>query len=440
MKFKSAEATNIKGIKHIEVQMDGKSMIISGGNGNDKSTFIQLLKSACNAKFLPDVVITEGEEKGEFKVVIAGEVDGQPQEYTISYKFTEANQKGTITVKELSGKIIDKSPKSVISAIVGDISFDVFKFINEPKSKQIEVLKKLTGKVVELDDLEAKKKGLLSGKLDNENKIKAFKELIKHEYTDEQIELYSKPQDEEAKANELKTISTDLDNWNKAHNKIKECDAGEIKALKDQTDIVAKAEKLKQELAQCEIDFKAAEFMQTEFSISKTKVKQWLTGKTEPSITAINAELETIRSHNKHCEEVKKIADNHVKLLAMQQSIEKFTSDIKANEAERDSIIANSKMPVPDLTFTADDVLYKGLPMNELQINKAEIIKVGMLIGQALNPLLRVCWIGDGSLLDRENTDKAFEIAHELDLQLVFEKVNYDGGPLTIEYKEVPVN
>lgn len=437
MKIKSAEAENIKGIKHVKVQMDGKSLIISGGNGNDKSTFIQILKSACNPKFLPDVVITDGQEKGEFKVVLSGDVDGEPQEYTIIYKFTTANQKGSITVKELSGKIIDKSPKSVIASIVGDISFDVFKFINEPKSKQIETLKKLTGKVVELDELEVKKKGLLSSKLDNENKIKAFSEIIKHDYTNEQIELYSTPINDIGKKADLETVSTDLDNWNKAHAKIKECVAGEITSQEAIESANQKIERLKAEIIDYQESIELAKKRKEDFISSKEKVDKWLVGKKEPSITTINAELDVIRDHNKHCEKVKEIAGNHKKLLTMKEGIEKFASDIKENERKRDAVIASSEIPVQGLSFTTDDVLYNGLPFNDLQINKAEIIKVGMMIGRALNPNLSVAFIGDGSLLDKANTELVFDIANELDLQLIIERVNYDGGPLKIDFVEV---
>ena len=81
-------------------------------------------------------------------------------------------------------------------------------------------------------------------------------------------------------------------------------------------------------------------------------------------------------------------------------------------------------MPINNLSFSEDGVLFDGLPFTEEQLSHAKLIEIGIQIQMSLNPALRIMRVKDGSLLDSETMKSIKNLAKENDYQLFIEKVN----------------
>jgi energy-coupling factor transporter ATP-binding protein EcfA2 len=87
--------------------------------------------------------------------------------------------------------------------------------------------------------------------------------------------------------------------------------------------------------------------------------------------------------------------------------------------------LAAAAMPVPGLGFDDDGVTLNGLPFSSA--SSAEKLRVSTAIGMAASPELRVMWVRDGSLLDRASMAELELMASENDFQLWIERVDESG-------------
>lgn len=437
IKFLFAEINSFKGIDSKIVDIGGRSLVIVGGNGENKSSFIQVLKSSLDSDYLPDKPLKEGEEKGSFKVTIGGEIDGHKKFYNIEYFFTPKNGKGKIVVTNESGEPV-KSPKSSIDALVGDISFDVFKFINQPKSKQIEVLKSLTGKGKEIDLLYIKKKDLMKEKNDKLQEVTFYEKTVgEHTYTDDELDLYNEPKDDTELKNKLETLSVDWNNWNKVKTGIKERDdrnyfiSNELLSSLDE-EIIA----LENKIAAKRKEKEDAEKEHAKNVEDIKKGEAWLESHPEPNVQVITDSITLVSYHNEQHRRVKELQQKQLNVIKLKQEADKLGDDIKATQSKIEDTISSSALPVKGLTFTEDEVLYNGLPFDDKQLNTAKIIEVGMQIGMALNPKLRCVFIQDGALLDKQSLKTVVDMCNKSGYQLIIETVRFEGGDLQIHYTE----
>ncbi|MFC6790625.1 hypothetical protein ACFQE0_14010 [Methylobacterium komagatae] len=118
------------------------------------------------------------------------------------------------------------------------------------------------------------------------------------------------------------------------------------------------------------------------------------------------------------------------------ESIEREATDAEAKSAaltdaiakrkdEMQAAVAKAEMPVPGLTFGADEILLGGVPFE--QASSAEQLRTSVAIAMAANPKLRVIRVQDGSLLDEEAMRILAEMAAEADYQVWIERVGVSG-------------
>jgi len=151
IKIIEAEISNFKNLTQKKVTLNGKSMMIVGPNNVGKSTVIQALFSPFLDTYKPLEPITQGEDNGSLKVKIGGHLEGEEVEYTVELYFSREKQKGRLRLLNEEGAVVS-SPKAALEAIIGDISFDIDKFIQLSKTptgkhsqdgakRQVEMLK-----------------------------------------------------------------------------------------------------------------------------------------------------------------------------------------------------------------------------------------------------------------------------------------------------------
>ena len=207
LKIMSAEGENFMGLKNTTIHIGGQSMTVSGRNEVGKSRFFQLLLSGIDPKSVATEVISKGESKASAKVVIAGRLGDEDLEYTIDMFYSAKNTSGRIVLTDKKGDKVN-SPKEVLKNLIGNISFDIFKFLNAPKKDKIKILKELSGVSKEIDILDIERKKIyddrtyLGKKIDEKESI-----MSTHGLSPDEIDMYSDPIKIEPIQEELDGIS-----------------------------------------------------------------------------------------------------------------------------------------------------------------------------------------------------------------------------------------
>lgn len=412
MKIYQLISENFKRLTAVDITLDGKSLTITGKNGSGKTTLLEIIETTlAGSKRIPPEPIQRGKEKASNTVILQND-DGT--KIICERRFTKDKQ--TLTVKTDKGGRYS-SPQAFLDGLLGNISFDPFEFLAKKPMEQ----KKSYMDFCNLDfsDIDARKRGVLDD-IDANRKliISLDTELMTLPYHKEVIER------EEKEASVLFGKITEANNLTNERNKI----ANEIgNAITNRTTL---EDKLKG--VNADIEFLISE--QKRLTAKLTENESVIEQKTKeldsiivPDVSDIQEAIRNIDSQNA------KIRDNirfdekkeaREKATETAESLKKKLSEI---EQEKVDMIKKANMPVPGLSFSDDGLLFEGLPFTESQISKSKIIEIGIRIGMALNPHLRIMRIKDGSLLDSETLETVKNLCKDKDYQLFIEKVTDDS-------------
>lgn len=475
LRILSSEIINFKNLAHKEIDFGGKSVMIIGSNNKGKSSIIQALMSPLNATYKPLKPVKEGEEKGSIEIVIGGSVKGVEKKYKIEMYFSQENQKGRLVLLDGDDQKIP-SPASALDAIIGNISFDIDEFIALSKTrsggfskegalKQIEILKGFLPKEIreELMQCDIDIKELKDSRAEINKEIKTLSEKLKHEYSDEELELYQTVKPIEPIQEKLKNIGDASQKYAKAvaaRNSlmdqeiqlVKELNSGmSQKTAKHNLDVIANFEgsiedkndqsittfmvhlaKLKKDINS--ILEKAAKLPEVQADIQK--IVKWLSKNEEPKSQDIIDELNLANEHNEHCKKVAELKEMHTLVEKKKELYKSMESKIKDLQDRKREIFASNPLPVKNLSFDEEQVLYKGLPFNEETHPSSVIIGVGVKIAMSMNPGLKVIIIKDGSLLDKDTAKAILTMTEKYGYQVIMEVVSWEAKETEIRFLE----
>ncbi len=421
LKITKFSAENFKSLTNVTFDVGGKSFTIVGKNGAGKSSLLQVMQSPLDSKVIPTKPIKEGEDRSTISVTIEGEVAGEFRRYIADLYFTPANNRGRLVITNEKNEAV-KSPSTVMKTIIGNISFNIWDhFLNADKKKRIELLKELTGKKVEIDlaeidiDTRVKAKTKLSDKItDDEASLK------NHGFTPDEIEKYSEPMDMVKLQEELSGVSTSIDNYNRIESGVRQFKV-DIEGMETYNQ---NAEKQIKELAE------QIERNNQEVILTKTKLaagEKWLEAKEKPSAESISKKMMEASVHNTNCDKVKEFAKKQLDLINAKKQLDTMASDIVKAKKAKDKIISTSELPIEGLTFSDEEILLNGIPLEEGGVNTAKLIDTGIAIYAAINKNLRTIFIPEASLLDNETKAKIeAKWVDELDYQIIYEQVTED--------------
>ena len=89
-------------------------------------------------------------------------------------------------------------------------------------------------------------------------------------------------------------------------------------------------------------------------------------------------------------------------------------------------MLTDAKLPVEGLIFNETQVLYNGLPLENL--GEGEQIRISTQLAMAANPKLRVIFIRHGEALDEDRIAAMAKLAEEHDFQIWMSKVDSTGN------------
>lgn len=391
MKIISLRGENVKRMKVFEVKPDGNTIIVSGKNGQGKSSLLDSIvlalggKSSVLAK-LTTKPIRDG-EKAAFVEVDLGE-------YTVKRTWTERKD-----FLEILGKDGSKfsSPQKMLDELIGDLSFDPLEFTRLPAKKQRELLLEIADIGMDLDEFDKNYKEVFDKRTEigrERDRLQGAADSLESGYS-------SDTPTEEINVTEL---SKELSDALSANNKIAK-DAEKIASLKqDIASLEEAVHRNKEEL----------------------KILESADAPNPIDVQSLEVQIENADRINKAVRARKTFEDTENQLIEEQKKYEKGTDYLKEQDEKKADALKAAKMPVGGLSFDDDGVTFKDLPFG--QLSQAEQIKVSMAIAMAQNPKLRIIRIDDGSLLDSGNLEAISKMADAQDFQIWVEKIEVDAN------------
>lgn len=430
------EVENFKNLNRMVVEMNGKSMLFIGGNGKGKSSLIQAMQSPLDSKVIPTEPISKGETKAKIVHKIGGTLHGEPVEYTLEIFFTEGNKKGRLVVYNDKGEV-QKAPATLMKSLVGNVSFDVNKWINEPKAEKFKVIKSLSGASKEIDlvnvDISKKKEDLKYAKKKAEDLEATLKN---HEFSKEEINKYLEPVDVSKLSEELNQVTEDQKTWDRVKNKV---DGLKIQLPSIEAAIIGCHNEILRLQELIEVQKKKQEDMLLNSKSILEDVEKgqvWLDSVPRPESSHIVTKMNEASEHNTKHRRILMLSEQQKNMINAKSEVENIKTDVDVLEEKRSKIIKGSQLPIEGVSFDNDELYIDGLPIEEGQLNTQRIWDIGVDIAMALNPNYKVIFLGDGSLFDKEHLKSIIKKIEDKGYMAVVELVDRDGGALETKFFE----
>ena len=406
MKLRNIRISNFRRVQSMDLNLDGRSAVLTGRNGAGKSSIIDAVWVALTGKDVPDAPIHHGAHKAEIEIDLG--------KYRVSKTWSASGSR--LLVEAMPEGVPQKSPQALLDKVIGDISFDPFDFIQARPGVQRQMLMDILA--LDFSDLDARKRQALDGANRAKSAADALERQIEAIQVPEEpvervdvsrlLELAEQRRKLESSKQEHKSKIDEIDRWQEAA-------SGEVEGIEAQ-------------IAQLQERIATVRANQEKAASTRAQNVEDLQS-LETHLDAIGNPMEEIRT----ADSTNRIADAQEQktnlvnqLQAANRSIETTKSVAAEVENERAARIAAAQFPVPGLSFSEDGVLFEGLPLSDKQLSTAKVIEIGIAIAISRNPGLRICRIKDGSLLDSHTTDRIMETCHKHGFQVLVERVG-DG-------------
>lgn len=383
---------NIKGIKAIRIEPNGNMVVLSGKNGQGKTSVLDAIwlavQGAAASKGTPSP-LRRGTKSGFVEVHLGDLV----------IRRTWKEGKTTRLVVKNAGVVVKRSPQKMLDDLIGRLSFDPLAFDKLKGADQRAMLLGLVVLGFDPDKLEAKRVATFSRRTDANRDVKRL-----------EAQLAGMP--EPAVGTPAKEVS--VGDLIEQHDRAKEAQANATRLRRERTDALEAMEDAREEVARAELAFAKA-------SSDYADIPKDLA---DPA--KIKARIDSAAEVNTAVRSDQAWAATDEQLTATRNESDKLTAELEAIDEEKTVGLLKAKMPVEGLGFTADGVTYNGSPFE--QVSGAERWRICMAIAMALNPALRVIRITEGSLLDAESRAllEATVIKHKF--QCWMECVSDGGG------------
>lgn len=397
LKIIQLKAENIKRIKVVEINPDDNTVIISGENGQGKSSVIDciglVLDIAANGKNIVEP-IRKGEDKAKiFTILRAIDPKDDFPDILVTRTFTHKNTYLKVEPKELAKQF--GGAQSLLNTFIGRLAFDSLEFMGLKEKEQRDMLLNMVDIGIDLDAWEVKRKQVFDERTDVKRKVKEFQIKV------DAVETDSIPNDTPDKE---VNISSVINEYNVAKN----TEEKRVQVKNRMYDIESEIVQLSNE--------------RTELENSVRLMPTY-------NLSGIQDRLNNSEQINKNVRLLQQYNLDSAELNIKNKNVETLTSHLDQMEQQKQDAIKAAKFPISGLGFSSSGVLFNGIPIS--QIATSEQIKVSMSIAMAFNPNLRVIIIKGGSLLDHKNLELVKQMVKDKDYQLWIERVD-DTGKLGI--------
>lgn len=461
MYIKKLELLNFQVIREFNADFAGNVYFITGDNELGKSTLLKAIGALLTGQ--RDDVLRAGEKKGFAKMVVGD--DGE--EFDVSLSFTEANPRGTLTIKQKTTGM-QTSNVSMLQKIFGYQDFDAVEFSRwsetaEGRRKQIAVVKSLLPEAARtrIDAIDAEVGSIKSEKTGINRDVKTFGALVdsaKKTLTAEDIEKYKSPIDvaelmERQKtavrlAEKAKAARAGLEQRTK---QLAEAESEKERIRQRHDVLVQNAERLMDSIiAKAKTDFQEAvaaynKEMNDALAELDANVKDWQERKknAENWLEKYNAmdiggeniaeDLEKANQHNAKYNAVVKYKEEKARFDAVVAQSQQMDAKIDSLLSERASLISKSSIPIDGLSFGEDGLTLNGIPFVPGKVSDSQIMEVAAKLIIASNPKVKVFRIARGESLGTKRLETIVDIARRNGFQGFIEQVTRGQNEMMVE-------
>lgn len=461
MYIKKLELLNFQVIREFNADFAGNVYFITGDNELGKSTLLKAIGALLTGQ--RDDVLRAGEKKGFAKMVVGD--DGE--EFDVSLSFTEANPRGTLTIKQKTTGM-QTSNVSMLQKIFGYQDFDAVEFSRwsetaEGRRKQIAVVKSLLPEAARtrIDAIDAEVGSIKSERTGINRDVKTFGALVdsaKKTLTAEDIEKYKSPIDvaelmERQKtavrlAEKAKAARAGLEQRTK---QLAEAESEKERIRQRHDVLVQNAERLMDSIiAKAKTDFQEAvaaynKEMNDALAELDANVKDWQERKknAENWLEKYNAmdiggeniaeDLEKANQHNAKYNAVVKYKEEKARFDAVVAQSQQMDAKIDSLLSERASLISKSSIPIDGLSFGEDGLTLNGIPFVPGKVSDSQIMEVAAKLIIASNPKVKVFRIARGESLGTKRLETIVDIARRNGFQGFIEQVTRGQNEMMVE-------
>lgn len=396
----------MKRLKAVEITPDGNLVVLSGRNGQGKTSVLDAITYALGGK---GAVCAEPIRRGQETAEIVCDLG----DLVVKRRFT-AGGGTTLEVTSRDG-LRFPSPQAMLDKLVGELTFDPLAFSREKPARQAEILRELVG--LDLAPLDARRAELYTERTAVNKRATSlrarFEAMPRHELAP------ADPVDVGDLADQLKAAQAANQENAAQRRNLERIRSASLETRKE-------VDRLREELEDAEDRLRRLDEQQKQAETSVAGLQDVDTAALLEQIRGAEAINRQVRENH----ERRAVAAEHA--VADRQSGD-LTAQIEAVDQQKAEAIAAARMPVQGLGFDAAGVVtLNGLPLD--QASAAEQLRVSVAIGLAMNPKLRVLLIRDASLLDKDSLAMVSEMAKKANAQVWCEMVSDgDGVGIVIE-------
>ncbi len=422
MKVQSVKIKNFRNIEDLEKEINGANILLLGDNAVGKSNFLKAIQLALGNTDMAGVdQVMHGKQEAIIQVV----TDDKGNEYTFQVKFKEGSDKPTITVTAPNG--LKSSTKSAIGAIVGEINFDIDKFVemsqtDKGRKEQVEIVRSFLSIEVkeQLQKHENKIKTMYEDRTELNRQLKTIDGFIKEsDLSADDMQKYFFPQD-------ISKLTLEINEAIKHNQTVEKTSSSKRQSITTIEDKQNRITKLLAEIESLKSDIKLVE------SVIKAD-DIWLSKNTVIDITELQKKQSEATDFNMKSEKAKSIRGQQVRRDELYKESENLTVLIETTRQLISDTIKDLDMPVAGLSFNENNLLYNGSIVDESTLSTSEIMMLGVKLKMAKNPNARILCIERGESLGIQKLKDLQKMAKDYDFQLIMEQVQRGTEKLVLE-------
>ena len=464
MYIKKLELLNFQVIEQFSADFDGTVYFVTGDNELGKSTLLKAIGALLTGQ--RDDVLRNGASKGFAKMIVGD--DGE--EYDVQLSFTEANPRGTLTIKQKTTGM-QTNNVSMLQRIFGYQDFDAVEFSRwsetaDGRRKQIAVVKALLPesvrtRIAEIDEAVATMKAERTGVNRDVKTFAGFVDTMAQQLEPGDVEKYAKPIDvtelmERQQANaklieKAKTVRAAIAQRTAQLAEIPGRIEGAKARAEEERRMIAQRvesarilyEKAKAESEESERKIAASlnetlaglESERASYEERKANGEEWLKRyeAANPENTDVPALLEQAEAHNKRYHAVCQYLEKKQQYDGIKATAEKMDADIAKLADERATLIANAELPIAGLSFTDDGLELNGVPFVPGKISDSQAMEIAAKLVIASNPTVKVFRIARGESLGQKRLETIIDIARRNGFQGFIEQVQRGQTEMAVE-------